>query len=106
MRKTIYISGGITGNPNYMADFRKAEMHLAKQIGKGKIPYTSIINPAKVNSTLPLDFEWEDYMEVCYRLIDLCSAIYMLKGWESSKGANKELMYAREHGLKVIYEKE
>lgn len=104
MRKTIYISGAITGKKNYMADFRNAEMHLAKQIAKGNLQYTSVINPAKVNSVLPLDFEWKDYMEVCYRLIDLCDGIYMLKGFEISKGANKELLYAKQMGLEVIYE--
>ena len=104
MRKTIYISGAITGKKNYMADFRNAEMHLAKQIAKGNLQYTSVINPAKVNSVLPLDFEWKDYMEVCYRLIDLCDGIYMLKGFETSKGANRELVYAKNMGLEVIYE--
>jgi hypothetical protein len=104
MRKTIYISGAITGKKNYMADFRNAEMHLAKQIAKGNLQYTSVINPAKVCSVLPLDLEWDDYMKVCYRLLELCDAIYMLKGWESSKGANRELIYAKNMGLEVIYQ--
>lgn len=106
MHKTIYISGKITGSPHYMADFRKAELFLAKEIGKGKLPYTSIINPAKTNATLPCDFEWDDYMKVCYKLLELCDAIYMLKGFEESKGAMRELVYANNMGLRVLYEQE
>ena len=104
-RKTIYISGKITGNPNYYKDFDNAEKYLNKLISKNKIPYTSVINPAKVNSTLPADFAWEDYMEVCYKLLELCDSIYMLHGWEESKGANRELVWAKNLGLEVKYER-
>ena len=33
-----------------------------------------------------------------------CDAIYLLKGWESSRGAKKELAEAMAHGLKVMQE--
>lgn len=33
-----------------------------------------------------------------------CDAIYMLKGWESSRGARKELAEALAHGLQVMQE--
>ena len=33
-----------------------------------------------------------------------CDAIYLLRGWESSRGAKKELQEAIAHGLKIIQE--
>ena len=33
-----------------------------------------------------------------------CDAIYLLRGWESSRGAKKELAEALAHGLQVIQE--
>jgi hypothetical protein len=33
-----------------------------------------------------------------------CDAIYLLKGWESSRGAKKELAEALSHGLQVMLE--
>lgn len=34
-----------------------------------------------------------------------CDAIYLLRGWESSRGAKKELAEALTHGLQVMQEK-
>lgn len=33
-----------------------------------------------------------------------CDAIYMLKGWDTSRGAKRELAEAIEHGLQIIQE--
>ena len=35
-----------------------------------------------------------------------CDAIYLLRGWENSRGAKKELAEALKHGLKVMLEGE
>lgn len=96
--KRIYISGAITGVEGYMENFERAEEELIK---KG---YTSIVNPAKVNSYLPADFSHEDYMEVCFAELKCCEAIYMLDGWVRSKGAVDELNMACERGMEVIYQ--
>lgn len=96
---TIYISGAISGTDDYMERFEKAETELET------IGYT-VINPAKINSFLPITTTWEQYMEIDYKLLDICDYIYMTKGWQNSKGANAELEYAKEHNIKIIYESE
>ena len=93
----IYISGGITGITNYMWHFEKEEKKL-KEMG-----YTQIINPANVSAMLP-ELSHSEYMTVCMALLSLCDSIYMLKGYEQSKGAMQELEYANKHGYKVVYE--
>lgn len=93
----IYISGGITGVTNYMWYFNKAEKKLEK------MGYIQIINPAKVSCALPT-LSHSEYMTVCMALLSLCDMIYMLKGYEDSKGAIMELEYAKEHGYEVVYE--
>lgn len=89
-----YISGGITGIENYMETFKKAEEHL---IAQGH----SVINPAKVNANLPTDTTYEQYMKMCYCMLDMCEGIYMLKDWENSRGANREMGYAIAKGLVI-----
>lgn len=95
----IYISGGITGftNEEYMKHFDRAEDDL------WDFGYEKIINPANVSSMLP-ELSHSEYMTVCMALLSLCDSIYMLKGYERSKGAMMELEYAKEHGYKVVYE--
>lgn len=39
-------------------------------------------------------------------LLDLCDTIYMLKGWESSCGANREYGYALAKGLDIMFERD
>lgn len=83
----IYISGAITGTDDYMERFAKAEKELTE---KGY----SVVNPAKVNAQLPEDTSYEEYMKMCFCMLDMCDGIYMLKGWKKSCGANREYWYA------------
>ena len=93
----IYISGQISGKDNFPEDFQKAECWL-------KLNDYQPINPAKFNNVLP-KLDYKDYMAIDYKLIDLCDGIYMLDGWQKSKGACAELSYAKSLGKKVIYQK-
>lgn len=83
----VYISGAITGTHDFIHRFAKAEAELKKQ-------GFSVINPAAVNTRLPLDTTYEEYMTMSLTMLDMCDAIYMLKGWEKSCGANREYGYA------------
>lgn len=103
-RKTIYISGAITHDPDYKSHFRKAEQDIYENVSRGEWDFTGFINPARVNCELPSDFEWADYMECCYKYLDLCQGIYMLKGWQNSEGAKRELAYAKLMNIEIYYE--
>lgn len=92
----IYISGPITNVPDFKEKFAKAERKL-----KAEYPDAVIINPT-VLSDLPLTYD--EYMELDLRLLDMCGAIYMLDGWEKSKGACIEYGYALAKDLIVLEE--
>lgn len=92
----VYISGKITNNENYKNDFLKAECWL-------KLNDYTPINPVKVCEMLP-NLAYNKYMAIDYKLIDLCDAIFMLDGWQKSKGACAELSYAKSLGKKPIYQ--
>lgn len=93
----IYISGPITGTDDYMERFQKAEDELT---AKGHTVY----NPAHANSFMPEGTTYEEYMKISFCLLDMADTIYMMDGWEKSKGANMELARAMEMGLKVYYQ--
>ena len=93
----IYISGAITGTTDYMERFAKAERKLTEQ-------GYSVVNPAKVNAQLPEDTSYEEYMKMCFCMLDICEAIFMLKGWSKSCGANREYCYAMEKRKTIMYE--
>ena len=90
----IYIAGKITNNPNYKAQFAEAEKALKEQ---GHVT----MNP----SVLPDGFEHHEYMWICYRMIDVCDAVYLLNNWKDSAGALMEYDYALRN-KKIIINKE
>lgn len=93
----VYISGPITGTTDYMDRFENAQEEL-KAVG------CEVINPAWVNEPLPKSTTHEEYMHVSFALMDLCEAVYMLDGWDKSKGCRMEFEYAARHGLSITFE--
>lgn len=93
----IYISGPITGVDGFMDRFLEAQKELSRQ------GHTAL-NPATVNSLLPLDTTHEQYMKMSFCMLDMCDTIYLLKGWEKSMGANQEYGYALAKGKKILKE--
>lgn len=92
----IYISGRIRNNENYLSEFQKAEQWLLLK------DYTPI-NPAKFITNLP-KLKEEEIMKIDYTLLEMCDGIFMLDGWQRSKGACAELSYAKSLGKKVLYQ--
>lgn len=82
----IYISGGISGVENYREAFSKTHEELIKG-------GHDVVNPALYADALP-KLSYEEYMKVGLYFLSMCDAIYMLKGWENSRGANREYGYA------------
>ncbi len=93
----IYISGGITNVPNFMERFAEAEKRL-KEWGY------EVINPTMV--TLPKSCTHDDYMKVDLQLLDIADGIYMLNGWDKSKGACIEHGFALGKDKVIMFEKE
>lgn len=96
MRAKIYLSGAITGNPDYMAQFAEAEKELT---AKG----WRVLNPAKTSATLPAT-SYLVYMQLSLVQMQDASAIYMLQGWERSPGAVFEKHVAESMGYAVIFQ--
>ena len=92
----IYISGPITNVIDYKEKFARTEQNL-----KVKYPDAEIINPTVLDK-LPLTYD--EYMELDLRLLGMCEGIYMMEGWEDSKGANREYGYALAKGNAIYFE--
>lgn len=91
----IYISGPITGTDDYMERFAAAEERI-------KAAGHAVYNPAHANSYMPEGTTYEEYMEVSFLLLGMADTIYMLKGWENSRGANREYGYALGKGYTIF----
>ena len=93
----IYIAGKISGL-NHDEVFRKFDIVQCKLTKRG--------NAVLVPTVLPVldELTHEDYMHICYAMIDVCDAVYFLRDYKESKGAVLELAYARKHGKQLLFE--
>lgn len=89
-----YISGKITDNQNFKADFERAEMWL-------RLQGYEVINPSRHSYDC---LNYKELMAVDFKLIELSDGVYMLDNWQESKGAKSELSYAKALGKKVKFE--
>jgi hypothetical protein len=96
--KKVYISGAIAHND---LEERKRAFFAASESLKnmGLTP----VNPFE--NGLPGDAHWRDHMRVDIGMLLQCSYIYMLDGWELSKGAKLELDVASSCGIEVLFER-
>lgn len=96
--KKIYISGPMTGIEDFNREaFMKAEWNLM-EMGYSQ---EEIVNPARF--PFREDGDYNIMLEICLAMMRDCKTIYMLDGWEESKGACMELGFALAKGMEVIY---
>lgn len=94
----IYIAGKISGlnRSNVIQKFEAAQKSLSK---KGHQVFIPCVLPAYE------EVSHEDYLHICYAIIDVCDAVYMLSDWKQSEGARLEYEYAIENNKQIIFQK-
>ena len=94
-RKTIYISGKISG----LADLNKPKFLAAKALIASKVANCELINPHE----LPDDHDksWEAYMRECIKAVCVSDVVFVLDDWKDSRGALVEVLIAKLLGLPV-----
>ena len=92
----IYIAGPMTG----IKDFNYPAFHAAaKQL---RAYGDEIINPAEV--VTEKDKPWAYCIRKDIAALLTCECIYMLRGYQSSRGAMLELQIATELGMNIRYQ--
>lgn len=93
-RGKVYISGPITG-----IDFGNRFAFSCARCALELCGY-EVVDPSEVQ--LDDDASWADYMKADLKLLLDCDYIFMLEGWEDSKGARLERELAENLGIEEI----
>ena len=92
----VYISGGVSLNPNYKKDFRRGEKKM-------RAAGFEVINPVEIFKGFTLK-DHDAYMAVCLPLLEQANHVFMLCGWTTSEGATIEHNHAKLKNISVMYE--
>lgn len=99
--QTLYISGPITGVFNSDDAFGQVEKVL-------KADGYTVLNPMEISPPFFPDEKrdklWVYYMKKAIPMLLEADCIYMLKGWETSKGARLEFWLATQLNITVHYD--
>ena len=95
----VYISGQITSltQDKYRKAFNRATIDLGES---GHEP----VDPSLLGK--PEQYSWHYYMKKAIPQLCECDAIYMLRGWEKSKGARLEQVIAQGLDMNTFYEED
>ena len=116
MNNKIFISGRITGDPNYPLKFEAAEAKVlqpgffdrhgvdaASRLGIFGFKPVSPVDLTFLDMPVR-DFPWWVCMVVCLWHLLGCSYVYMLYDWPKSRGARIEHKVARFFRKHIIYQ--
>lgn len=99
---TVYIAGPMTGKPNYnFQAFNDAESYLSNTYS------CRVCNPANFGALVlrhagHTEIANELAADITMQALELCTKLYLLNGWEESKGAVREVDYAIRNNMQII----
>lgn len=97
--KKIYIAGPFRGT-NRWRNIDHARRYAFFVASLGGVPICPHTMWGDFDGTLTDDF----WLRACIELMESCDAIYMLDGWQQSRGALGELDHALTLGLRDFYD--
>lgn len=95
MGKRVYISGAIAGH-----DIEERKIAFANVEDMLQRLGYEPVNP--FNNGIPAEEHWRVHMHADIKLLLDCDFIYMMKGWEMSKGCKLEHDVATSCGITVL----
>lgn len=88
----VFISGKITGNANYKAEFQEVADWLERN------GHTVVMS-----TSLPKGLEQKDYFRICLAMIESVDAVVFLPNWINSDGAQLEHAVCDYLGIPVYH---
>lgn len=101
---TVYVAGPISGRLNDNREaFERARAELeANPAVQAVIPH-DLFTPGAFAKRCPA-LLWCQAMLLCLPMVETADYVYLLEGWERSRGASREASLARERGKECVFQ--
>ena len=96
--KMVYIAHPYNGWQKNVDDVQNIILKLLK-----KYPDTTYYSPLHATGFFYFELSYEDGMEHCFEALRRCDEIWFCENWQTSRGCNLEMAFAREHGIPFFY---
>ena len=90
---TVFISGRITGDPDYKKKFADAACFIERKLGDAVV-----LTPAD----LPKGLKEKDYMRISLAMLEAADIAVFLSGFSQSKGSVAEYSYCKKLGIPTL----
>lgn len=98
--KLVYIASPYTKGDNFVNTQRQITTAIELLKHSGIVPFCPLLNSVFVN--MQHEFSYDKWLEVDFTYLSKCDYLLRLSG--ESSGADKEVAYAKEHGIPVFYD--
>lgn len=98
----VFLSGKISDPDLKQVQRNRREFTFAKNQLKQIAPDCVVINPA----TLPLGMKHDQYMKICFAMVEVCDVLVWLPGCDKSLGSTMEMEYAQSIGKRIMAHEE
>jgi hypothetical protein len=101
-KKLVYIASSYHSNTEWglVENIRKAEAAAINVWQSGYVAICPHLNTAHFGGLCPDEVWLEGHLLILAR----CDVIFMVQGWQKSKGATTELEFAKEQGMEIVYD--
>ena len=94
--KRIYLSGPMTGHPEFNYPAFHAEAARIRALGH------DVVNPAEISAEAGEGATWTDYLRADLREMLTCDTVALMPGWHNSRGAHLEVQVAHRLNMAIV----
>lgn len=104
MRKIVYVAGPYHGDTE--RNIANAERKSIELIRAGFAVFTPHKNTAGYEQYEDSEITWQTWIDIDLAILACCDILYVLKNSEHSKGTQREIQFATEHNMEIVFEAE
>jgi hypothetical protein len=88
-------------------NFKEVTKFVSNLCSQGIVAFSPITYGHTLIGFHELPSNWEYWEDFCFTFLKKCDKmiVYMMPGWELSKGVKEEIKFADNHKIKIVFEK-
>lgn len=102
----VYLCGPISGTTDYKERFAEAAKKASEEFACAYCKTPTIVNPVEFIEHLGGGMTYEQMLQADLGILRVCDAMYMMRGWEDSKGCIREYGFALANPHIMIFKEE